>query len=308
MSKITPLAERHAVFISHANPEDNAFSTWLTLRLTREGYRVWCDVVKLRGGDDFWRDIETAIREDTRKFIFVTSRASNQKNGTLKELAVAEGVARQLNDTGFIVPVKIDDLPYADHNIQINRLNALNFTHGWAEGLCSLLETLKDDGVPKAEPTGPGQVASWWNASKLNYGILTKRPETLWTNWFKLQQMPPKLYGWEVPPDYGVAKDYPYPVHRIGDLLFSFADAEGLTGKNRSLTGGKPFSVSSYLDSEPPSWIGLNRGQLGTVVKQLLRQAWEKYIDSRGLAWFQLSNRRRTFWFQANKVPGDTIT
>src|SRR5205823_713678 len=102
---LRPLIDRDLVFISHANPEDNAFATWLTLRLTREGYRVWCDVANLMGGDDFWRDIETAIRHHTRKFIFVTSRSSNQKQGTLQELAVAAGLARQLNDTGLIVPV-----------------------------------------------------------------------------------------------------------------------------------------------------------------------------------------------------------
>lgn len=34
------LGERDVVFISHANPEDNSFAAWLSLRLTREGYRV----------------------------------------------------------------------------------------------------------------------------------------------------------------------------------------------------------------------------------------------------------------------------
>src|ERR1700704_3930110 len=93
------LDERDVVFVSHANPEDNAFATWLTLRLIREGYRVWCDVVRLKGGDDFWRDIEKAIRERTRKFIFIISKTSNQKHGTLQELSVASTVARQLADT-----------------------------------------------------------------------------------------------------------------------------------------------------------------------------------------------------------------
>ncbi|QDU70648.1 toll/interleukin-1 receptor domain-containing protein [Mucisphaera calidilacus] len=121
MSPTLPSIEhRDAVFVSHANPEDNAIATWLTLRLTREGYRVWCDVVKLRGGDDFWKNIEAAIRLRTRRFIFVTSRVSNQKPGTLKELAIAEGVARTLGENRFIIPVKVDDLPYGEHNIQIN--------------------------------------------------------------------------------------------------------------------------------------------------------------------------------------------
>lgn len=65
---------------------------------------MWCDVVRLKGGDDFWRDIENAIRQHTQRFVFVVSKESNQKQGTLQELSVASGIARQLNDTGFIIP------------------------------------------------------------------------------------------------------------------------------------------------------------------------------------------------------------
>ena len=122
------MSDRDVVFVSHANPEDNAFATWLTLRLTREGYRVWCDVANLMGGDDFWNNIETSIRQRTRKFVFVLTHTSNRKQGPLQELAVATGVARQLHEAGFVIPIKLDDLPHAEHNIQIHRLNALTFT------------------------------------------------------------------------------------------------------------------------------------------------------------------------------------
>ena len=43
---------RDAIFISHANPEDNAFTVWLGARLTAAGYEVWADVLRLRGGQD----------------------------------------------------------------------------------------------------------------------------------------------------------------------------------------------------------------------------------------------------------------
>ena len=45
---------RDILFVSHANPEDNEFSQWLSLQLAREGYPVWCDLTKLLGGEDFW--------------------------------------------------------------------------------------------------------------------------------------------------------------------------------------------------------------------------------------------------------------
>jgi hypothetical protein len=43
---------RQALFISHANPEDNAFTLWLGAKLTALGYQVFADILRLRGGDD----------------------------------------------------------------------------------------------------------------------------------------------------------------------------------------------------------------------------------------------------------------
>lgn len=307
-SALPSIDERQVVFVSHANPEDNAFATWLSLRLAREGYRVWCDVVRLRGGDDFWRDIETAIRQHTRKFIFVTSRASNQKQGTLQELAVAAGVARLLNDTGFVVPVKIDDLPYADHNIQINRLNALTFTKGWMDGLADLLKTLEDDDVPRPEASGPASVASWWNANRLNRDIITQVPESLWTNWFPLKSLPKTLWAWRIPEDATLSEQFPFPAYRVRDRLLSFADASGLTGTNESPTGDEAISFRLNLRREPPKKAGLYRHEVLTAVKQLLRQAWHNMAQEKGLPLFELSSRRRTLWFPRGKVPGDTVS
>jgi len=55
---------REALFISHASPEDNAFSLWLGAKLTALGYEVFADVLRLRGSDDWERILEApfAIR------------------------------------------------------------------------------------------------------------------------------------------------------------------------------------------------------------------------------------------------------
>jgi hypothetical protein len=58
------LTLRDKIFISHAtSPEDNEFTRWLALQLVREGFPVWCDLIKLQGGEDFWKDIQSAIRD-----------------------------------------------------------------------------------------------------------------------------------------------------------------------------------------------------------------------------------------------------
>src|SRR5687768_8335100 len=43
---MTKPPDREALFISHANPEDNALVRWLGAKLTAMGYEVWADVMR----------------------------------------------------------------------------------------------------------------------------------------------------------------------------------------------------------------------------------------------------------------------
>jgi hypothetical protein len=72
---------RDTLLLSHANPEDNEFTLWLALQLANEGYRVWCDLTKLLGGEVFWDDFEEAIKTRAVKVLYVLSRTSNAKDG-----------------------------------------------------------------------------------------------------------------------------------------------------------------------------------------------------------------------------------
>ena len=87
---------RNKIFISHATPDDDDFTKWLSLKLIGLGYDVWCDILFLDKGVDFWSNIEKEIRENTSKFLIVSSTAGNQREGVLKELAVATKVKKQL--------------------------------------------------------------------------------------------------------------------------------------------------------------------------------------------------------------------
>lgn len=152
---------RDIIFLSHANPDDNEFTRWLALRLGAKGYPVWCDLAKLLGGEDFWKNIENELRERTVKLLYVLSRKSNHRNGTLKEMAFANGIAREEGLADFVIPLSVDDLPHTQVNIELNRLISIPFEHGWAAGLNQLLTKLDEDNVPKNPLFSPRAVASW---------------------------------------------------------------------------------------------------------------------------------------------------
>jgi hypothetical protein len=83
LPRTLPKAEgepREAIFISHAAPEDNAFTIWRGAKLAAMGYEVWADVLKLKGGGDWQRKLETALRHRACKTLLVaTPRRSTSR-------------------------------------------------------------------------------------------------------------------------------------------------------------------------------------------------------------------------------------
>jgi len=153
---------RNTVLLSHANPEDNEFTLWLALQLANEGYRVWCDLTKLLGGEVFWDDIEEVIRSTASKVLYVLSRVSNVKDGPLRELQLAQNVARREKLRDFVIPLHIDDLPHNEITIELTRVTACSFENSWAAGLAALLDKLEQQGVPRSANFNRIAVNEWW--------------------------------------------------------------------------------------------------------------------------------------------------
>lgn len=282
------------VFISHANPEDNQFSLWLALRLAREGYAVWCDLTKLLGGEDFWADIEGAIRTRTAKFLYVVSRTSNHKQGPLNELHVALNVARDNNLQDFVVPLHIDDLPHRDIQIQIGRLNAVPFEAGWAEGLRPLLKKLEQDQVPKDERFNPSSVASWWCENLSGQQLVRDKPDRLFSNWFPAAAPPATLYIHSMSEQAAASGwTFKWPVFGVNNVGVSFARAEEL-----GLAHADTIEVrlEEALDPRAPS-LPLDARVMRNAVQHLIRGAWMRFVNARPLPTHPLSNHRSAAYF-----------
>lgn len=140
---------RTTLFISHATPADNEFAAWLAAKLQLHGYRVWVDIKELDPATDFWKTIETAIRDDSVKFLFVVTSASigGKRDGVMKELAIADRVRKTYAD--FIIPLRVDNTSFDDFPVEIVRQNAIDFYNDWAGGLIKLLEYLEKQDIPK---------------------------------------------------------------------------------------------------------------------------------------------------------------
>ena len=134
-------SRRDHLFISYAT-EDWSFVEWLTLRLTAEGYKVWCDRIKLLGGESYPRDIDAAIKWRTFRFLTVLSHHSIKKPNPLKERTLALNLAKERNEN-FVVPINLDGISPTDLDWMVSDLTFISFHLGWADGLKQLLKLLE---------------------------------------------------------------------------------------------------------------------------------------------------------------------
>src|SRR5690349_6750114 len=108
---LAPASPRTTVFVTHAAPDDNEFALWLSSKLAIAGYQVWIDRRRLRGGTDFWDEIDRVLRNDAIKQVVVFSKHIG-KPGVKKELAIGDVMRRKLADPNFMIPVRIDDMAF----------------------------------------------------------------------------------------------------------------------------------------------------------------------------------------------------
>jgi TIR domain len=211
---------RDHLFISYAG-EDWPFVEWLTLRLTAEGYRVWCDRIKLLGGESYPKDIDEAIKNRTFRLLAVLSRNSVRKPNPLKERTLALNLARE-RDENFLIPLNLDGLSPTDLGWMVSDLAFILFHLSWAEGLARLLKLLEESDAPRDFINGRSAAAAWFEAKDL----VIPKEERLWANVAKIVELPTDIYRFEMEVSVSeeerleILKLWPYSPE--GEIFWSF--------------------------------------------------------------------------------------
>jgi hypothetical protein len=211
---------RDHLFISYAG-EDWPFVEWLALRLTAEGYKVWCDRIELLGGESYPKDIDEAIKNRTFRLLAVLSRHSVQKPNPLKERTLALNLARERNEN-FLIPLNLDGLSSTDLGWMVSDLTFIAFHLNWAEGLAQLLKLLEKSNAPKDFVNGRSVAANWFEAKDL----VIKKEERLWANVAEISELPTDIYRYEMEASISDEQRLEllkvWPHSRDGQILWSF--------------------------------------------------------------------------------------
>ena len=304
-ASVTTSSPRRLVFISHANPEDNEFTLWLAWRLACHGYLVWADVTQLIGGETFWEGIEDAIRNHAAKTVVVLSRVAQTKDGVLDEVNLAVTTERVLKLKDFVVPLRIDDLPFNEVKPNLARKNVIDFRPGWADGLKCLLDVLERDMVPKTSLPNACDTTAWFKRVAGSQQIVNE-PEPLLTNWLEVTHTPEHLYFHRVPvPDNkvrGTFASFQFPVYPYAGLVATFAADEELNDclpSWQKAMGEKTVNLDAILADQPHNLPTLKWRDASNMLAALLRAAWDRTMQEKGLHRYELSSGRFA-WFPVN--------
>ncbi len=295
--------DRKLVFVSHANPEDNEFALWLASRLTAMGYLVWSDITKLFGAEILWDDIEDAIRNHAAKVVVVLSRKAQQKDGVLDEINLAVSVERKHGVNRFVVPVRIDDLPFSDIKPNLGRKNVIDFEGNWAQGLAYLLKVLERDKVQRVNALSARNMSTWIENILMRSVKIVAQRQTVLSNWFQIKTLPEKLNFLMVPiPNeklWTSFETFTYPVYPYEGMLATFAD-EGEVSEFlppwQVATTAHRIVLAAILNGKPHGLPQMEWSEASNMLSFLIRRAWDLSMGARKLRSYEMSNGGKV-WF-----------
>lgn len=302
-------SRRTAIFISHATPEDNAFVRWLGAKLSALGYEVWADLFALRGGSDWARLLEDALRNKSLKMLLVCTPEGMDKQGVRNEIEIATAVARTLQDPEFIIPLRLASYPAP---FRIAHLQYIDFASSWANGFIELSELLlANKSLPRS--TGGHALDQWLVDQTAGSTELVARSETLVSNWLPFKSCPSKLFYCEPPFGFDLQRfqmrdvgSYPLIPFRNGILTFVIPNTAG------ELAPGVPARVAAEIPlgifrSEGWEQLGIERPVAGRHFADLGNQAFDLYMHRRGMTALVNLKGRRTWWPDLRIAPKGMI-
>jgi len=290
------------LFVSYAT-EDGELAEWLSLRLTTEGYKVWCDRVKLLGGESYPRDIDKAIKTQTFRMLALISKNSLTKENPLKERTLGHSITRQ-RKIDFVIPLLVDATRSDELDWMDSDLTYIPFRDSWAQGLLQLLKKLRSINAPKPLSNG-AQLVSDWIAQQSS---LTAKQERLWTNLFEIKSMPDFIYKITTSNDFQIT-DPGWIFHKQAEhILWSFEVPDPKLdyiavkwNDNRRLPYGvPPIDIATMLIKEHMRRLCLQRKAQETLDREVYLSTlaapdgWLRFTDYKGKQTHILATSQRT--------------
>tara|TARA_R110002051_G_scaffold61116_5_gene111893 strand:- start:6537 stop:8024 length:1488 start_codon:yes stop_codon:yes gene_type:complete len=314
------LTVRRVVFISHCNPEDNALTAWYGARLSAAGYEVWSDMTRLLGGEEMWRDIDEVMNHHARKVIVLLSRSTSkpEKEGARAELDRAHAMRKKLGDRRFVIPVKIDDVPYDELPSTISNRTIIPAADDHAAALAKILKILEEDSVQRLDAVSTSALLNWQKAFLPDEQKLENQPDLLVSNWMPVESLPDKIRFYEINKPLSnpvgavaqIARDHPLPMEAMFRMLITFAeqaDVQAPLEHSAPVSLSAEMSLDQFLNGGTEEHAIHSREARKKLVS-LLRQGFDALATAKGLQPYALSERKLAWYAPKGLAPDDKVS
>ena len=290
----TSIVQDH-LFISYA-PEDSIFATWLTQRLTAEGYRVWCEQFKLLGGETYPDDIDEAIRKNTFRVVALYSNASLAKPEIMRQRALALSIAAE-RQNDFLIPLQLDGISLDQLDRVTSSLKFISFEENWARGLKQLLAKLESIDCPKPVYDGKSIAAEVF----LERDVVSEEPELLFSNCLEIVEIPKAIH--RLKSERGITLEesrqlqFKWAHRRVNsETVLCFHEPSSLVRDKYQFTfsGGASCAETKQIEG---SWIR-------NLVSELVRKSLVVKCHDKGLLYCPVTNLH---YFPYNIVEGNRL-
>lgn len=286
------MSERQALFISHANPEDNEFTIWLGAKLAAAGYEVWADVLRLKGGDDWQRKLEDGLRNRACKVLLVANQKSVDKQGVRNEIQIAYDVARKIGDQSFIIPLRLGkfDAPFLIAHAQF-----IDFSRSWSSGLHELVSTLQDEyRLPR---TSKPSTEVWSSLQAMHGRKLEQHSERLISNWLRVRKIPESVFYYRNSELRNQGLSLSLPKVAYGDGF--------LTCEEHAIRGASRRSLNQALGMGWPE-LGISNSEFRKIFARLANQGMDLFLKSKAVRPYEMANGQHAWWF-GGELPNSRL-
>jgi hypothetical protein len=267
---------------------------WLAPRLEAAGYSVFADILSLEPGDRWRKRVTATLQAQSIKMLLCCRDSTLSKDGVQEEIAIAEDLAKELNDPRFIMPLRLETFKKV---FGIGGLQYVNFVGSWAQGLRDLLESLERQSIPRS----PDKIIinpNWEAYRKRLATKIEESPEVLTTNWLRIGTVPETIRYYQPTGavDHSImqaaCKSWRYPAELYLRGFFSFAAPEEIE---------KDFAnVARFSVQEHELAVFLDRGfdspdirprEAKNLVSSMFRKSWENFCSQKGLYGYPFSSQ-----------------
>jgi len=250
--------------------------------------------MQLRGGADWSRELEEALRKRAIKMLLVCTPTGLDKQGVRNEIEIGTELARELKDREFVIPLRL--APYKAP-FRIVQAQYIDFSKSWAAGLAELVDLLTN--VHKV-PLHLGRPMEKWLATQsIGSTRLVQHRERLTSNWLIFRRLPPVVYYCEPPTGFPLESFQDRTLHHwpvvpfsAGVLTFARPDEAGLLAPAMPARKVREQPVCTFL-AEGWESLKIPAYEARRQFSDLGNQAFENFLQNRGLTSYEGSRGRR---------------